>query len=100
MMVALPDGLAAACARAADPARPLRVAHAPAALQRMVSHLPLVIIIGATVFAHEVESIRHHAEAIGAHVLTESELTTGEALALQIQEAVRAAFSARAARGM
>jgi hypothetical protein len=100
MFVALPDDLAAACARAAEPARALRVAHAPAALQRMVTHLPLVIIIGGKVPANDADSIRHHAEAIGARVMKEDELQPGEALDVQLKAAVRMAFHARSTQGM
>jgi len=100
MMVALSDELAAACARASAPARALRVAHAPAALQRMVAHLPLVIVIGAAVQADDVEAIRHHAEAIGARVMIEAELETGDALDVQLAAAVRIAFRARSTEGM
>jgi hypothetical protein len=100
MLVALDDELAAACARASEPARALRVAHTPAALQRMVAHMPLVIVIGASVVAHEVEAIRHHAEAIGARVMMETELEQGAALDVQLKAAVRAAFQARSTHGM
>jgi hypothetical protein len=100
MLVALADELAAACARASEPARALRVAHAPAALQRMVTHLPLLIIIGARVPAVDVEEIRHHAEAIAARVMMESELEQGEALDVQLKAAVRISFHARSTQGM
>jgi hypothetical protein len=95
MLVAIDDERAAVCARAAEPARALRVGHAHAAVQRMVTHMPLVIIIGSAVPEHEAESVRHQAEAIGARVLKEGELKQGDALAAQLEAAVRAAFHAR-----
>jgi hypothetical protein len=100
LLVAIPDGLAAACRRAAEPARTLRVAHAPAALQRMVTVLPLVIIIGTAIPAADGEAIRHHAEAIGARVMHESDLEEGEALDVQLRAAVRIAYHSRSTNGM
>lgn len=99
MLVGLADDLAEACAKAADPVTTLRVAHAAAAMQRMVSTLPLVILIGASVSAKDEAALRQQAEAVGSLVRSEREYA-GEALAEQVFTALKIAVRDRPLRSM
>jgi alkanesulfonate monooxygenase SsuD/methylene tetrahydromethanopterin reductase-like flavin-dependent oxidoreductase (luciferase family) len=99
MLVGLPDDIAEACAKAADPVSTLRVAHAAAAMQRMVSTLPLVILIGASISEKDEDALRQQATAIGALVKSEREVG-GPALAEQIFDVLKVAVRDRPLRSM
>ena len=99
MLVGLADDLAEDCAKAADPVSTLRVAHAAAALQRMVSTLPLVILIGASVSEKDEEALRQQATAIGALVRSEREVG-GPGLAAQVFDVLKVAVRDRPLRSM
>lgn len=99
MFVGLGEELAQACAKGCDPVLVLKVAHAAAALARMVATHPLLLILGARVKPDSEEEIRQHAVAIGAEVLLERDLQL-QGLDAQLGGLVRQSMRARERRSL
>ena len=99
MLVAVGETLAQECVRALEPIKTLRVGHGQAALQRMLSTHPLVVVVGASVDDGDAGAIRQHAGTFGAHVIHERDLERGD-LARQLKSAAAIAMRARATQGM
>ena len=99
MFIGLADDVADVCALGCQPMKILKVAHAAAALPRMVATHPLLVILGAEVPATAEDEVRQHAAALGAEVLLESQLDPAAPLD-QLKALVRQAILARSLRSM
>jgi hypothetical protein len=99
MFVGLGDDAAKVCAQGCEPMKILKVAHAAAALPRMVTTHPLLVILGASVPPAGEEEIRQHALALGTEVLPVSQLDAAAPVE-QLKSLVRQALLARSLRSM
>ena len=99
MFVAVGEDLADVCAKGCEPVLVLRVAHAAAALQRMVATHPLLLLLGHAVSAADEDALRQHAGAIGTVVVAERELNL-EGQEDWMREAIRGAIRARSTHSM
>ena len=95
MLVGVPAEASDEVASALAPLKVLKVAHVPAACERMIANWPLVVVLGSRPREAELEAIRATALDISAQVVILSDHPDAARLRLELAAATRAAIQMR-----
>ncbi len=95
MLVGVPVEAADDVASAVSPLQVLKVAHVPAACERMVAMWPLVVVVGIRPKEAELQAIRATALDISAQVVMLGDFPDASRLRLELAAAIRASLQLR-----